>query len=57
MAIDDYVRQVGLPSAEAIRASLGLASNFADVQRFMSFATEFVDLTTVPEDLPPRGVC
>ena len=30
MTLDDYVRTIGLPSGGAIRASLGLASNFAD---------------------------
>ncbi len=57
MALDDYVRAIGLPSGGAIRASLGLASNFADVHRFMDFAATFVDLTGVPPDLPPRAVC
>ena len=57
MALDDYVRAIGLPSGGAIRASLGLASNFADVHRFMDFAAEFVDLADVPDDLPPRIVC
>jgi selenocysteine lyase/cysteine desulfurase len=38
----------------AVRASLGLASNFADVYRFTEFAAQFVDLVTVLDDLPPR---
>ena len=54
MTLDDYIRQIGLPSGGAIRASLGLASNFADLHRFQDFAREFVDLTGVPNDLPPR---
>ena len=57
MMLDDYVRAIGLPSGGAIRASLGLASNFADVHRFAKFAAEFVDLTDVPDDLPPRTTC
>ena len=57
MVLDDYVRVIGLPSGGAIRASLGLASNFADVHRFMRFADEFIDLLDVPDDLPPRIVC
>jgi len=40
-----------------VRASLGLASNFDDVHRFMRFALAFVDLTSVPDDLPPRTTC
>ena len=31
MALDDYVREIGLPSGGAIRASLGLATNFSDL--------------------------
>ena len=57
MSLDDYIRAIGLPSGGAIRASLGLASNFADVQRFTEFAAHFVDLDEVPNDLPPRVAC
>ena len=57
MTLDDYVRTIGLPSGGAIRASLGLASNFADVYRFQGFAAEFTDLGSVPDDLPPRQTC
>jgi len=57
MTIDDYVEAIGLPSGGAVRASLGLASNFADIHRFSAFASEFVDLTKVPNDLPPRSGC
>ena len=57
MTLEGYIRQIGLPSGGAIRASLGLVSNFADLQRFMEFASEFVDLTDVPPDLPPRIAC
>ena len=35
----------------------GIATNFADVSRFMAFAAEFADLTDVPSDLPPRLAC
>jgi selenocysteine lyase/cysteine desulfurase len=57
MTIDDYVQAIGLPSGGAVRASLGLASNFADIHRFIAFASEFVDLTKVPDGLPPRSGC
>lgn len=57
MTLDDYVRAIGLPSGGAVRASLGLASNFADIHRFAAFAREFVDLGGVPDDLPPRTGC
>jgi molybdenum cofactor sulfurtransferase len=57
MILDDYVKLVGLPTGGAVRVSLGLATNFADVYRFMSFAESFLDLTDVPADLPPRLAC
>jgi selenocysteine lyase/cysteine desulfurase len=57
MTLDDYVRAIGLPSGGAVRASLGLPSNPADVGRFMEFAREFVDLAEVPDALPPRVTC
>jgi selenocysteine lyase/cysteine desulfurase len=57
MILDDYIRLVGMPTGGAVRVSLGLASNFADVHRFMRFATEFLDVTEVPSDLPPRVAC
>jgi molybdenum cofactor sulfurtransferase len=57
MSLDDYIRAIGLPSGGAIRASLGLATNLADVQRFIEFAGAFVDLDEVPNDLPPRMTC
>ena len=55
MILDDYIRLVGMPTGGAVRVSLGLATNFADVHRFMDFATEFRDVTEVPADLPPRA--
>jgi molybdenum cofactor sulfurtransferase len=57
MTLDDYIGRVGMPTGGAVRVSLGLATNFADVHRFMTFATEFRDLTDVPTDLPPRLAC
>jgi hypothetical protein len=57
MTLDDYVDATGLPSGGAIRASLGLASNFRDVHHFLTFATHFIDLDAVPADLPPLVGC
>ncbi|MGZ4354028.1 MAG: aminotransferase class V-fold PLP-dependent enzyme, partial [Gaiellaceae bacterium] len=57
MTLDDYVAAIGLPSGGAVRASLGLASNFADLRRFAAFAAEFADLAHVPDDLPARTGC
>ncbi len=55
--LDDYIDALGLHSGGAIRASLGLASNLADLHRFIEFAAEFIDLRSVPDDLPPRESC
>jgi molybdenum cofactor sulfurtransferase len=57
MTLDDYIAAIGLPTGGAIRASLGLASNHADIERFTAFAGEFVDLGGVPDNLPPRVGC
>ena len=57
MTLDDYIEAIGLPSAGAVRASLRIASNRADIERFAEFAHEFVDLRAVPDDLPPRSAC
>src|SRR5579862_341159 len=57
MTLDDYVEAIGLPSGGAVRASLGVATNDADLVRFAEFAAEFVDLADVPHDLPPRIGC
>jgi len=57
MILDDYIKLIGMPTGGAVRVSLGLATNFADVYRFMRFATEFRDVTEVPADLPPRIAC
>jgi molybdenum cofactor sulfurtransferase len=55
--LDDYVRAIGLPSGGAVRASLGIATNDDDIERFTGFAQTFVDLDAVPDDLPPRTGC
>jgi selenocysteine lyase/cysteine desulfurase len=57
MTLEDYIGAIGLPSGGAIRASLGLVSNVADLQRSMQFTAAFVDLADVPTDLPPRTAC
>jgi hypothetical protein len=41
----------------AVSTSLGLASNQPDVERFAEFVRGFVDLDTVPDDLPRRSGC
>jgi molybdenum cofactor sulfurtransferase len=59
LIVDEYIRAMGLPTGGAVRASLGLATNFADVYRFVEFARAFVDVTErdVPDGLPPRISC
>ena len=57
MTLDNYVQALGLPSGGAVRASLGIATNSHDIERFAAFANEFVDLANVPCDLPPRTGC
>jgi selenocysteine lyase/cysteine desulfurase len=54
---DDYVEAVGLQSGGAVRVSVGLASNFSDVYRFMRFASEFRDRTVRDIGLAPREHC
>jgi len=51
-----YLQEHGGKSAGAVRVSMGLASNFADVERFLAFAARFRDQTaltigTVPFDI------
>ncbi|MBV9447442.1 MAG: aminotransferase class V-fold PLP-dependent enzyme [Streptosporangiaceae bacterium] len=36
--VEEYLELIGLPSGGAIRVSLGLVSNLADVERFLDFA-------------------
>jgi molybdenum cofactor sulfurtransferase len=55
--LDDYVQAIGLPSGGAVRASLGVATNEPDLERFAELAAELVDLRDVPDDLPPRTGC
>jgi hypothetical protein len=41
----------------AAQAASGRLSNVADLDRFRHFTTDFIDLRTVPDDLPPRESC
>ncbi len=36
--VDDYLTRIGLPTGGAVRVSLGVASNLADVEAFLDFA-------------------
>jgi selenocysteine lyase/cysteine desulfurase len=56
--LDDYLTLLGLPSGGAIRVSFGLASTFADVDRFLRFAAEsYRDTSPDPAGLSPRLRC
>jgi selenocysteine lyase/cysteine desulfurase len=56
-SIDEYLTLLGLPSAGAIRVSLGVASNLADVQRFLRFAESYRDAVPDAAGLTPRLRC
>jgi molybdenum cofactor sulfurtransferase len=56
-SLDDFLGRIGMRTGGAVRVSLGLVSNFADVWRFMTFAAQFCDLAAVPAPLPPRLAC
>ena len=56
--VDDYLKRAGLPSGGAVRVSLGLVSNLADVERFPDFAEQtYRDAEPVRVGLPPRLRC
>jgi selenocysteine lyase/cysteine desulfurase len=56
--IDDYLGRLGLPTGGAVRLSLGLSSNRADVAAFLAFAAEtYRDRAPDPTGLTPRLVC
>lgn len=57
-AIDDYLHLLGLPTGGAVRVSLGLPSNLADVEAFLDFLTDrYRDRTVSAEGLAPRLRC
>ena len=56
--VDDYLALTGLPSGGAIRVSLGLVSNLADVERFLDFAERtYRDAEPDRDGLAPRLHC
>jgi selenocysteine lyase/cysteine desulfurase len=57
-SIDDYLQALKLPTGGAVRASLGLASNVHDVERFIAFAEQvYRDRAADNGSLPPRDHC
>ncbi|TDB88420.1 aminotransferase class V-fold PLP-dependent enzyme [Actinomadura sp. KC216] len=56
--LDDYLDVLGLPSGGAVRASLGLVSNIADVERLIGFlAAAYRDRAPDTTGLKPRERC
>ncbi|WP_243718884.1 aminotransferase class V-fold PLP-dependent enzyme [Actinomadura sp. KC06] len=56
--LDDYLGVLGLPSGGAVRASLGLVSNIADVERLIGFlAAAYRDREPDATGLKPRERC
>jgi len=56
--MDEYLDLLGLPSAGALRASVGLASNVDDVERFLAFIEmTYRDRVVGTHDLAPRHGC
>ena len=56
--IDDYLLRLDLLTGGAVRVSLGIASNLADVERFLDFLrTTYRDRPAATEGLKPRLRC
>lgn len=54
---DQFLTDLSMQSGGAVRVSLGLITNFADVYRFMHFARTFLDSFPTEHDVPPRWHC
>jgi molybdenum cofactor sulfurtransferase len=54
---DDLLAALGLQSGGAVRVSLGLATTFADVFRFIEFAHSFQDSSPDASAMPAREHC
>jgi molybdenum cofactor sulfurtransferase len=57
MSWDRFLADLGMQSGGAVRVSLGLVTNFADVYRLVQFAQTFLDIFPGESDLPPRLHC
>ena len=56
--MDEYLDLIGMPSGGAVRVSLGLVSNLADVERFLDFAEQtYRDAEPGRDGLAPRLRC
>ncbi|HXL38223.1 MAG TPA: aminotransferase class V-fold PLP-dependent enzyme, partial [Ktedonobacteraceae bacterium] len=54
---DQFLANLGMQSGGAVRVSLGLVTNFADVYRFMQFAETFLNNIPTENNLQPRVHC
>ena len=54
---DQFLANLGMQSGGAVRVSLGLATNFADVYCFMQFAETFLNNIPTESNLQPRVHC
>jgi molybdenum cofactor sulfurtransferase len=57
MSWDQFLADLGMQSGGAVRVSLGLVTNFADVYRLVQFAQTFLDTFPGESELPPRLHC
>ncbi len=57
MSWDAFLAALGMHSGGAVRVSLGLVTNFADVYRLVQFARTFLDTFPVANDVSPRHHC
>ena len=56
--LDQYIDLLGMPSGGALRASVGLASNLGDVERFLAFVEmTYRDRAADADGLAPRVGC
>ena len=56
--LDEYLDLLGMPSAGALRASVGLASNLSDVEKLIAFVEmTYRDRVIGTDDLAPRLGC
>jgi selenocysteine lyase/cysteine desulfurase len=57
-SVDEYLVRLGMRTGGAVRVSLGLASNLADVDRFLEFLdSTYRDRPAVTDGLKPRLRC
>jgi selenocysteine lyase/cysteine desulfurase len=54
---DQFLTNLGMQSGGAVRVSLGLVTNFADVYYFLQFAETFLNTMPTESDLEPRVHC